>query len=169
MACPIIHTTPEAKLAAACEKRRRYYANVPDSQACPKRHKDLILQRRRQLRPPKRDMKESRKMLKAISKALHGSDSDEDSKSESSDDESSESSDTDNLSNLTQCLFALKIIKDEMLTLTDDPCAFVQSVFSEYVKTLDGSVKGDVTILEKPMATGRRFTQARNSHPRSDS
>lgn len=39
------------------------------------------------------------------------------------------------------------------LTRTDDPGAFVQGVFQEYVKTLDNSAKGDVTILDTPLAT----------------
>ncbi|KAG1860957.1 hypothetical protein F4604DRAFT_1930039 [Suillus subluteus] len=144
MARPIIHETPGAKLAAAREKHRCHYA----------KNKELILKRWRELHStkPERDMKESQKMLKAISKALHGSASDEDSDPESEPDEEN-SSDHDaaaNLSDLTQCLFALKIIKDDM---TDDPCAFVQGVFLEYVKTLDSSARGDITILEKPLAT----------------
>ncbi|KAG1784899.1 uncharacterized protein HD556DRAFT_1314698 [Suillus plorans] len=143
MARPTIHITPEAKLTAAREKRRRYYAN----------HRELILKRRRELRSPKRDMKESQELLKALSKVLHGSASDEDSESESNNENSESEPDTDiNLSDLTQCLFALKVIKDEMLMVTDDPCAFVQGVFTKYVKTLDDSIKGDVSILEKPMA-----------------
>ncbi|KAG1894400.1 uncharacterized protein F5891DRAFT_1195237 [Suillus fuscotomentosus] len=140
MAHPIIHKTPKAKLAAAHEKCQCHYA------------KELILKRRRDLHSPKRDMKESQMILKAISKGLHGSTSDEDSESESEPDEENSSDDVD-LSDLTQYLFALKIIKDEMLALTDDPCAFVQGVFQEYIKTLNSSAKGDVTILETPMAT----------------
>ncbi|KAG1861344.1 hypothetical protein C8R48DRAFT_774096 [Suillus tomentosus] len=147
MARPIIHKTPEAKLAAAREKRRCYYA----------KNKELILKRRRELhsvKPDKEEMKESEKMLKAISKVLHGSASDEDSDPESEPDEENSYHDaTADLSDLTQCLFALKIVKDDMLELADDPCAFVQGVFLEYVKTLDSSAKGDVTILEKPFAT----------------
>ncbi|KAG1723576.1 hypothetical protein EDB19DRAFT_1916042 [Suillus lakei] len=147
MARPIIHKTLEAKLAAAREKCRRYYA----------KNKELILKRRRELHSakPERDVKESQKMLEAISKALHGSASDEDSDPASEPDEEN-SSDHDaeaDLSDLTQCLIALKIIKDDMLELTDDPCAFVQGVFLEYIKTLDSSTKGDVTILEKTLAT----------------
>ncbi|KAG2109334.1 uncharacterized protein F5147DRAFT_652423 [Suillus discolor] len=135
MARPTIHITPEAKLTAACEKCRCYYAN----------HRELC--------SPKHDMKESQNLLKAISKVLHGSASDEDSESESDNENSESKSDTDiNLFNLMQCLFALKIIKDKMLMVTDDPCTFVQGVFAEYIKTLDDSIKGDVTILKKAMA-----------------
>ncbi|KAG1741400.1 hypothetical protein EDD22DRAFT_959037 [Suillus occidentalis] len=141
MACPVIHKTPEAKLAAAREKRRRYYA----------KNREIILKRRRELHTPKHDTKESQK-----ESALHGPTSDEDSGSESSEpDQEINSSDDIDLSDLPQCLVALKIIKDEMLALTqtEDPGAFVQGVFQEYVKTLDNSTKGDVTILDMPLAT----------------
>jgi len=54
-----------------------------------------------------------------------------------------------------------QVIKDDMLELTDDPCAFVQGVFLEYVKTLDSSAKGDVTISKKRWPC-EGLTQPRN-------
>ncbi|KAG1894367.1 uncharacterized protein F5891DRAFT_985114 [Suillus fuscotomentosus] len=72
MPCPIIHKTPEARLAAAREKRRSYYA----------RNRDRILKSRRELHNSNsKEAREARKftrdLSKAVARALHHSDEDD--------------------------------------------------------------------------------------------
>ncbi|KAG2128669.1 uncharacterized protein EDB93DRAFT_1256573 [Suillus bovinus] len=123
---PIIHKTPEAKLAAAREKRRSYYA------------RDRILKNRRELRSSNsKESREARKfsrdLSKAVAKALRR-DEDED--------------------NLPECLRIVKEIKDEMLAKINDPCTFVHGILCAYVKNMpdNSSTKADISIIEMPMA-----------------
>lgn len=54
--------------------------------------------------------------------------------------------------NLPECLLAIKNIKDEMLALVPEPCAFTEGVLLQYVKSLpdDGNGKGDTSIVDTP-------------------
>jgi len=57
--------------------------------------------------------------------------------------------------NLAECLFALKGIKDDMLSLIgSDPCTYVEGIFQEYVKSMadDDETNGDISIIDKSMA-----------------
>lgn len=64
---------------------------------------------------------------------------------------------TFNRSDLPECLLALKDIKDEMLSLTNDrePQKFVEDNFLHYVKSIkytdDRGDNGDVTIISNTM------------------
>ncbi|KAG1865122.1 hypothetical protein C8R48DRAFT_772825 [Suillus tomentosus] len=68
------------------------------------------------------------------------------SETEADDDEN------DPLFNLPECLLAIKNIKDEMLALVPEPCAFTEGVLLQYVKSLpdDGNGKGDTSIVDTP-------------------
>ncbi|KAG2351176.1 hypothetical protein BDR07DRAFT_1502349 [Suillus spraguei] len=119
MARPTIHKTVQERKEAAREKHRRYYA------------KDQILQRRRAHGVKKRDKEAeaiSKEILRAVAKGLHGCEDDDESESDSNN--SSDDDETDTLSNLPACLLAIKVAKDDMLTLIDD-C----------------STKGDISII----------------------
>lgn len=55
-----------------------------------------------------------------------------------------------NRSNLPACLLAIKVAKDDMLTLIGaDPCEFAKGKLGEYVKSIpdDCSTKGDISII----------------------
>ncbi|KAG2101768.1 hypothetical protein BD769DRAFT_1676725 [Suillus cothurnatus] len=51
---------------------------------------------------------------------------------------------------LPSCLLAFKSIKDEMLVLIGEPCAFTESLLLQYVKSLPDEVhgKGDTSIIQ---------------------
>ncbi|KIK32549.1 hypothetical protein CY34DRAFT_18966 [Suillus luteus UH-Slu-Lm8-n1] len=136
MARPSIYKTDEARQAAGRERRRRHYA----------KNKDNILKRRRELRitKPSQEIKE---IQKALAEALGYSD-EEDTEMVTDDDENV------NLSDLPGCLLALKSIKDEMLALIQEPCAFTEGVLLQYVKTLpdDPHGKGDTSIVKTAKA-----------------
>ncbi|KAG2352370.1 hypothetical protein BDR07DRAFT_1384343 [Suillus spraguei] len=54
------------------------------------------------------------------------------------------------LSNLPACLLAIKVTKDDMLTLISaDPCEFAKDKLAEYIKSIpdDCSTKGDISII----------------------
>ncbi|KAG1852304.1 hypothetical protein DFJ58DRAFT_728637 [Suillus subalutaceus] len=139
MARPTIHKTVQERMEAAREKHRHYYA------------KDTILQWRRVLGVKKHDKEAealAKEILKAVAKALHGCDNDD--KSESDTDNSSDNDEIDILSNLPACLLAIKVAKDNMLTLIGaDPCEFAKDKLAEYVKSIpdDCSTKGDISII----------------------
>ncbi|KAG1814839.1 hypothetical protein EV424DRAFT_1348695 [Suillus variegatus] len=156
---PIIHKTPEAKLAAACEKCRSYYA----------RNRDRILMNRRELRSSNsKESREARKfsrdLSKAVAKALRrdedesesntGSEDSQDSDDDESQPYSKMKSNTFNRDNLPECLRIVKEIKDEMLAKINDPCTFVHGILCAYVKNMpdDSSTKADISIIETPMA-----------------
>ncbi|KAG1788021.1 uncharacterized protein HD556DRAFT_1441758 [Suillus plorans] len=144
---PPIHKTNQAKLQAAREKSQRHYA------------KESILKRRRELRVEKnKPTRETRQFEKAVARALKShDDSDEDeSDTELETDESSDD-ENDTPSDLPGCLLALKEIKDEMLSLTDDrePQKFVEDNLLHYVKSIkytdDRGDNGDITIISNTM------------------
>ncbi|KAG2135861.1 hypothetical protein DEU56DRAFT_756546 [Suillus clintonianus] len=147
---PLIHKTLEEKLQAGREKRRRHYA----------KNRDKILRRRRELRVEKH-MGPS-ELEQAIARALHGSGSDKDGDSDESEtDNSSDIEENDDpLSDLTGCLLTLKVIKDEMLTLIPEPCAFAEGVLLQFVNSItytdDRADDGDRTIVTNmiPMVQG---------------
>ncbi|KAG1861297.1 hypothetical protein F4604DRAFT_1929886 [Suillus subluteus] len=139
MARPTIHKTVQERMEAAREKHRCYYA------------KDEILQRQRAHGVKKRDKEAeaiSKEILRAVAKALHGCDDDDESESDT--DNSSDDDETDTLSNLPACLLAIKVAKEDMLTLIGaDPCEFAKDKLAEYVKSIpdDCSTKGDISII----------------------
>ncbi|KAG2737171.1 hypothetical protein P692DRAFT_20883900 [Suillus brevipes Sb2] len=127
---PPIHNTEQAKLAASHERRRHHY------------EKDGILKRRRELRLTK-PSQEVLEIQRALAVAL-GYDEDP-SEPETSDDEN------DALSiDLPSCLLAFKSIKDEMLVLIREPCAFTENLLLQYVKSLPDDVhgKGNTSIIQ---------------------
>ncbi|KAG1791195.1 uncharacterized protein HD556DRAFT_1445460 [Suillus plorans] len=148
---PIIHKTPEAKLAAAREKRSRYYA----------RNRDRILKSRRELRSSnskesRAARKLSRDISKAVKKALCRDDEDE-SESDTGSKDSQDSDDDDDeskLYDLPECLRIIKEIKDEMLVKINDPCNFAHGILCAYAKSMldDSLTKADISIIETPMA-----------------
>ncbi|KAG2341291.1 hypothetical protein BDR05DRAFT_949875 [Suillus weaverae] len=80
----------------------------------------------------------SKEILRAVAKGLHGCEDDDESESDS--DDSSDDDETDTLSNLPACLLAIKVAKDDMLTLIGaNPC--------EFVKGKLGDTKGDISII----------------------
>ncbi|KAG2061166.1 hypothetical protein BDR06DRAFT_966935, partial [Suillus hirtellus] len=106
------------------------------------RHRDGILKRRRELRLTK-PSQEVLEIQRALAVAL-GYDEDP-SEPETSDDEN------DALSlDLPSCLLAFKSIKDEMLVLIREPCAFTENLLLQYVKSLPDDVhgKGDTSIIQ---------------------
>ncbi|KAG1781017.1 hypothetical protein EV702DRAFT_1193858 [Suillus placidus] len=137
MARPPIYKTDEAKLEAARERRRRHYA------------KDSILKKRRELRIIK-PSQEILEIQKSLAKALGYEDHATTSEMEADDDENDELSDLD----LPGCLLALKGIKDEMLALVPEPCAFTEGILLRYVRSLpdEGRGKGDTSIIENARA-----------------
>ncbi|KAG1877465.1 hypothetical protein F4604DRAFT_1924095 [Suillus subluteus] len=134
MARPPIYKTDEAKQAAGRERHRRHYA----------KNKDSILKRQRELHITK-PSQEIQEIQKALAEVL-GYDEDDTTTSEmvTDDDEN------DKLSDLPECLLALKSIKDEMLALVQEPCAFTEGILLQYIKSLldDGHGKGDTLIVE---------------------
>ncbi|KAG2083884.1 hypothetical protein BD769DRAFT_1397872 [Suillus cothurnatus] len=140
---PPIHTTLEAKQQASREKNRRHYA------------KDRILSRRRELRV---EMNTGPSELqKAIARALHGYDDDEDEdEPETSDNSSDEVEENDDdtclhLPDLPECLITIKWIKDNMLSLINEPCAFTEALLLQFVRSItytdDRADNGDQTII----------------------
>ncbi|KAG1791804.1 uncharacterized protein HD556DRAFT_1444880 [Suillus plorans] len=106
---PPTHKTNEAKLQAVREKNQRHYA------------KDRILKRRRELRVEKtKPSREIRQFEKAVARALKSRDDEDESDTELSETDESSDDENDTPSDLPGCLLALKGIKDEMLSLTDD-------------------------------------------------
>ncbi|KAG1800501.1 hypothetical protein EV424DRAFT_1352146 [Suillus variegatus] len=135
MARPPIYKTDQAKLEASRERHRRHYA----------KNRDSILQRRRELCIIK-PSQEILEIQKALAEALGYEDDATASETEADDDEN------DQLFNLPECLLAIKNIKDEMLALVSEPCAFTEGVLLQYVKSLpdDGNGKGDTLIVNTP-------------------
>ncbi|KAG2355735.1 hypothetical protein BDR07DRAFT_1381315 [Suillus spraguei] len=127
MACPPTYKTEEARQAASRE--RHHYAKQCDL---------------RIIKPSQ----EIQEIEKALAEAL-GYDEDDTTTSEikTSDDEN-------NLSGLPECLIALKNIRDEMLELVQEPCAFTEGILMQYVKSLldDGYSKGDTSIVKTTKA-----------------
>ncbi|KAG1729675.1 uncharacterized protein EDB91DRAFT_1085701 [Suillus paluster] len=137
MACPPIYKTDQAKLEASRERRRRHYA----------KNRDSILQRRQELRISK-PSQEILELQKALAEALDYEDDATTSETEADDDEN----ENDQLFDLQASLIAIKNIKDEMLALVPEPCAFMEGVVLQYVKSLpdDGNGKGDTSIVDSP-------------------
>ncbi|KAG1898793.1 uncharacterized protein F5891DRAFT_1190582 [Suillus fuscotomentosus] len=128
---PTTHQTEQAKLAASQERCRHHY------------EKDAILKRRQKLRLTK-PLQEVWEIQRALAVAL-GYDDEDPSELETSDDENDAL-----LLDLPSCLLAVKSIKDEMLVLIGEPCAFTQNLLSQYVKSLPDEVlgKGDTSIIQ---------------------
>ncbi|KAG1889814.1 uncharacterized protein F5891DRAFT_1198291 [Suillus fuscotomentosus] len=127
---PPVHKTEQKNFEASQERCQHHYA------------KDGILSRRRGLRLTK-PSQEVQEIQRALAVAL-GYDEDL-SEPETSDDEN------DALSiDLPSCLLAFKSIKDEMLVLIGEPCAFTESLLLQYVKSLPDEVhgKGDTSIIQ---------------------
>ncbi|KAG1768261.1 hypothetical protein EV702DRAFT_1203342 [Suillus placidus] len=137
MARPPIYKTDEAKLEAARERHQRHYA------------KDSILKKRRELRIIK-PSQEILEIQKSLAEALGYEDHATTSEMEADDDENDELSDLD----LPGCLLALKGIKDEMLALVPEPCAFTEGILLRYVRSLpdEGRGKGNTSIIENARA-----------------
>ncbi|KAG2093899.1 uncharacterized protein F5147DRAFT_779188 [Suillus discolor] len=133
MARPPIYKTDQAKLEAS----------LPDQ--VNKRNRDSILQRWRELRIIK-PSQEILEIQKALAEALGYEDDATASETEADDDEN------DQLFNLPECLLDIKNVKDEMLALVPEPCAFTEGVLLQYVKSLpdDGNAKGDTLIVNTP-------------------
>ncbi|KAG2055337.1 hypothetical protein BDR06DRAFT_1006919 [Suillus hirtellus] len=148
MPCPPIHKTNQAKLQATREKSQRHYA----------KNRDHILKRRRELRVEKtKPSREIQQFEKAVVRALKSRDDEDESDTELSETDESSDDENDTPSDLPGCLLALKGIKDEMLSLTDDrePQKFVKDKFLQYVKSIkytdDHGDNGDVTIISNMM------------------
>ncbi|KAG1720949.1 uncharacterized protein EDB91DRAFT_1088632 [Suillus paluster] len=137
MACPPIYKTDQAKLEASRERRRHHYA----------KNRDSILQRQRELRISK-PSQEILELQKALAEALDYEEDATTSETEADDDEN----ENDQLFDLQVSLIAIKNIKDEMLALVPEPCAFMEGVVLQYVKSLpdDGNGKGDTSIVDSP-------------------
>ncbi|KAG1887285.1 hypothetical protein F4604DRAFT_1675277 [Suillus subluteus] len=144
---PSIHMTLEAKQQASREKNRRHYA----------KNRDRILSRRRELRVEKNTGPSE--LQKAITKALHGYDSDEDEDELETLGNSSEENDDDTPSDLPACLLVIKRIKDDMLSLINEPCAFTEVLMLQFVKSItytdDRADNGDQTIVTSMVAKVR--------------
>lgn len=109
MARPTIHKTVQKRKEAAREKHRCYYAKcviilliVPDAIPDTYRHRDQILQRRREHGVKKCDKEAeaiSKEILRAVAKGLRGCEDDDESESasESDSDNSSDDDETDTL------------------------------------------------------------------------
>ncbi|KAG1902461.1 uncharacterized protein F5891DRAFT_1186575 [Suillus fuscotomentosus] len=126
---PSIHKTLEAKMQASREKNRCHYA------------KERILSRRRELHIEK-DTGPS-ELQKAAERFLHRYDSDEEedeNELEMSDDSGNveENDSDDNIipSDLPGCLLAIKRIKDDMLSLINEPRAFTEALLLQFVKSI---------------------------------
>ncbi|KAG1745514.1 uncharacterized protein EDB91DRAFT_1080408 [Suillus paluster] len=135
MAHPPIYKTDQAKLEASRERCWHHYA----------KNRDSILQRWRELHISK-PSQEIFKLQKALAEALGYEDDATTSETEADDDEN------DQLFDLQASLIAIKNIKDEMLALVPEPCAFMEGVVLQYVKSLpdDGNGKGDTSIINSP-------------------
>ncbi|KAG1873832.1 hypothetical protein F4604DRAFT_1925409 [Suillus subluteus] len=146
MARPVVHKTLQAKMEAAREKHRRYYA------------KGDILQRRKDLHTCiKKCDKEadalSKEIARAVKKALHGCDDDDESEPDT--DDSSDDDEIDTLSDLPSCLLAIKHAKDDMLKLIGaDPCEFAEGELAKFVESIpdDRTTKGDISIIANSIA-----------------
>ncbi|KAG0697140.1 hypothetical protein DFH29DRAFT_878908 [Suillus ampliporus] len=150
MTRPLIHTTTQAKIVAAREKRARYYA----------KHRDAILKRRRELRSSKSKearaaAKLSKDICKALTKALRISDRDASVSESDNDSHHSSDSDENKPYDLPECLLIIKNVKDQMLEMIgDDPCTFTKGILHLYVQSalMDNcSTNGDVSIIENTM------------------
>ncbi|KAG1812314.1 hypothetical protein EV424DRAFT_1349350 [Suillus variegatus] len=148
---PSIHKTLEAKLQASHEKNRRHYA----------KNRDRILSRQRELRVEK-DTGPS-DLQKAVARALHGYDS-EDELDMSGNSDVVEENDVDItpyviLSDLLGCLLAMKRIKDDMVSLINEPCAFTEAVLLQFVRSItytdDRADNGDQAIVTNMVAKVR--------------
>ncbi|KAG1812344.1 hypothetical protein EV424DRAFT_1349304 [Suillus variegatus] len=105
---PPIHKTEEEKLAASRERRRHHY------------EKRQLTNLSKETETPSQEVQE---IQKALAEAL----GDDEDKIGASEPETSDSDD-DALSDLPSCLLTLESIKDEMLALINEPCAFVESL-----------------------------------------
>ncbi|KAG1884888.1 hypothetical protein F4604DRAFT_1918551 [Suillus subluteus] len=144
---PSIHKTLEAKLQASREKNRHHYA----------KNRDRILNRRRELRVEK-DTGPS-ELQKAVARALHGYDSDEDEDELEMSGDVEENDDDIIPSDLPGCLLAIKRIKDDMLSLINEPQAFTKALLLQFVKSItytdDRADNGDQTIVTNMVAKVR--------------
>ncbi|KAG1795584.1 hypothetical protein EV424DRAFT_1547453 [Suillus variegatus] len=144
---PSIHKTLEDKLQASREKNRRHYA----------KNRDRILSRRRELRVEK-DTGPS-DLRKAIARALHGHDSEDELDMSGNSDVVEENDVEITPSDLPGCLLAMKRIKDDMVSLIDEPCAFTEAVLLQFVRSItytdDRADNGDQTIVTNMVAKVR--------------
>ncbi|KAG1734229.1 uncharacterized protein EDB91DRAFT_1084137 [Suillus paluster] len=84
----------------------------------------------------------SKEIARAVKKALHGCDDDDESELDT--DDSSDDDEIDTLSDLPSCLLAIKHAKDDMLKLIGaDPCKFAED---------DRTTKGDISIIANSIA-----------------
>ncbi|KAG1801198.1 uncharacterized protein BJ212DRAFT_1487737 [Suillus subaureus] len=151
MACPVIHKTLQAKMEAAREKHWHYYA------------KGNILQRQKDLHMCiKKCDKEadalSKEIARAVKKALHGCDNDNESELDTID--SSDNDEIDTLSDLPSCLLTIKHAKDNMLKLIGaDPCEFTEGELAKFVKSIpdDHTTKGDISIIANSIANIKKL------------
>ncbi|KAG1794594.1 uncharacterized protein HD556DRAFT_1307959 [Suillus plorans] len=145
---PPFHQTLEENLQAGRENRRRHYA----------KNRDSILSRRRELRVEKNNTGPS-ELKKAIERALHGYDSDEDGDESETGNSSDIEENDDSLLDLTGCLLTLKGIKDEMLSLITEPRAFSEGALLQFVNSIvytnDRADNGDQTIVTNMIVTVR--------------
>ncbi|KAH7916997.1 hypothetical protein BV22DRAFT_1135799 [Leucogyrophana mollusca] len=139
MARPTIHKTPEARLMAAREKRRRSYA------------KEVINARRRKQCEPGSVRKQAKKPAVLLDTQARGAVSSEDLLVDEND-----SDDSDDMT-LAQCLAIVKEAKDDLIALTGAPRSFVEGVLQEFVATMDcessDNSDGDLNILDRALAS----------------
>ncbi|KAG1893315.1 uncharacterized protein F5891DRAFT_1196546 [Suillus fuscotomentosus] len=137
------HQTLQENLQAGRENQRRHY------------EKDRILSWRRELRVEKNTGPSE--LEKAIERALHGYDSDEDGDESETGNSSDIEENDDSLSDLTGCLLTLKGIKDEMLSLITEPRAFAEGALLQFVNSIvytnDRADNGDRTIVTNMIVT----------------
>ncbi|KAG1720805.1 hypothetical protein EDB19DRAFT_1835794 [Suillus lakei] len=138
MPCPPIHTTLEAKQQANREKNRCHYV--------------------KELRVEKNTGPSE--LQKAIARALHGYDINEDEdvdELEMSDNSSDvEENNNDTCSDLLGCLVAINRIKDDMLSLINKPCAFTEALLLQFIRSIvytdDHADNGDQMIITNVLA-----------------
>ncbi|KAJ8582082.1 hypothetical protein M405DRAFT_868128 [Rhizopogon salebrosus TDB-379] len=130
MVRPTIHTTAEAKLQAAREKRRRYY------QKC----RDTILAKRRQSRKEKKSCQNVKGSNDAQSH-LH----------EKCDEESE---DEESIGTLHDCIAVVKHAKDDFMQHVKVPHKFIEGILDAYTKTMPDAPGeyGDIKILEEAIS-----------------
>ncbi|KAG2358777.1 hypothetical protein BDR07DRAFT_1488991 [Suillus spraguei] len=140
---PPIHKTNQAKLQAAREKSQRHYVNAMFLTGQPIEETETVYS------------KDDKNF--AVARALKSRDDEDESDTELLETDESSDDENDTPSDLPGCLLALKGIKDEMLSLTNDrePQKFVEDKFLQYVKSIkytdDHGDNGDVTIISNTM------------------
>ncbi|KAG2144546.1 hypothetical protein DEU56DRAFT_910477 [Suillus clintonianus] len=116
---------------------------------------DQILQRRREHGVKKRDKEAeaiSKEISRAVAKGLRGCEDDDESESasESDSDNSSDDDETDTLSNLPACLLAIKVAKDDMLTLIGaNPCRGDISIIVNSIGEIEKLLKRVIRAQDK--------------------